>query len=150
MLQHEFVQFHKTHTDTGLSIEEIVAAANSPEDTSLNPYITGDSQNNNDSTTGRRNRPLQSICMTGSIRRHNAFLNYQQFERSVTTLLATLLCNSDLSELLKELESEMIKEAARRPSEHALSLPNTNPTMLQVVSMFRLKEMLKERNQDEW
>jgi serine/threonine protein kinase len=153
MLQHEFVKFHKSPCDTGLSIEEIVAAANASEDICLNPYATEDSQNCNDSTSARRSRPLQSISMTGSIRRHNAFLNYQQFERSVTTLLATLLCNSDLSEFLKELDSEIVKEAAtdiRRLSEDSLGLTNSNPTMLQVVSIFRIREMLKERNQIEW
>jgi serine/threonine protein kinase len=130
MLQHEFVQFHLQQEDAGLSIDDIaaVAAAVGPE--------PGDDEN----TTGRRGRPLQSIHLRESVRRHTAFLNYQQFERSVTTLLATLLMKQDLVTLIQKVDAA--KDADGVSDEK-------NPSKLKVVPISKLREILQEMKQDQ-
>jgi serine/threonine protein kinase len=54
----------------------------------------------NVTNTMRRNN---SISLFGSVIRHNLFLDFQRYELSVTTLLATLLSKSDLEQLLQLL-----------------------------------------------
>ena len=131
LLSHEFVQFHKKHDEAGLSIDDIVAAA------AASPV---DSVSDNENTTGRRGRPLASIKLRESVRRHNAFLSYQQFERSVTTLLAALLNKTDLGALVAKLEMEMKQEETS----------GAKPTKLQVVPINRLKQILTDMKQVEW
>lgn len=146
LLQHEFVQFHKTHAEEGLSIDDIVAAA---AEAPMNAVSGAD-----DSTAGKLPRPLRSIALKGSIVRHHAFLNYQQFERSVTTLLATLLSKTDLNALLQKMDLDIaqgkLKSDSDRNDNGAKGESASVPTKLQVIPISRLKEMLQEMKQEEW
>jgi calcium-dependent protein kinase len=144
MLSHDFVQFHKTHSDQGLSLDDVVAAASVAVTTM---------EINDDSAAGTTGRPLQSISLRGSVRRHSVFLNYQQFERSVTTLLATLVSKKDLSILIQTLELDMkqdVNENGNINSNNSATPSVNKPTKLQVITISRLKELLKEMKQDEW
>jgi len=52
----------------------------------------------------------QSIVLTGTAQRHNLMLGYQKFERSLTTLLATMLQQEELQrlvELLTQAQNEL-------------------------------------------
>jgi predicted dehydrogenase len=46
--------------------------------------------------------------LTSSVQRHGMFLDYQKFERSVTTLLVTLLTNKDFDALLEDSDVELV------------------------------------------
>jgi serine/threonine protein kinase len=146
LLEHEFAQFHKTHAEEGISIDDIVAAAaGSPP-----PATSGAEED----TTERRGRPLLSISLTGSIVRHHVFLNYQQFERSVTTLLATLLSKTELEALLQKIDVDLAQcktnNGSDRKSGGAQGESARAPKKLQVIAISRLKELLEETNQDGW
>jgi calcium-dependent protein kinase len=93
----EFVSFHtqahpemdQPHEETGLSLEQIADEAMAGQmttnyDTSLTPNL---------SNTSRRTN-MTSVLLSGSVRRHTSYLGYQKFERSITTLLATIF-NTD-------------------------------------------------------
>jgi len=104
-LDSEFVQFHRhleERQDTvGLSVEDISSAA-----------VAGDGD------TGSR---TASILLAGSVDRHGAVLNFKRFERSLTTVLATMLPGDDLDIFLK-LVGDHIDQAAKTaedPSGHS-------------------------------
>ena len=84
MLNHEFVQFHKT-------VEGPVTTAK--------PLVSG------------KMSRTASISLVGSVERHAVFLGYQKFERGLTTALATLLSKEELGELLRLVDKHM-EEAA--------------------------------------
>ena len=102
LLKGEFPQFHLHHAENDqgsgtISIHDVVAeAARESED--------GNSQLQRPSL----NR-TKSVLLEGSVNRHSEYLGYQRFERSVTTLLATMLpkeaCHR-LLVLLKEHHKE--------------------------------------------
>ena len=77
------------------------------------------------------------------------FLDYQTFERSVTTLLATLLVKADFDSLLDKLEKHhagQFEEQVEVEAGHGrpvLKLQN-----LQVILMNELYEILREMKQD--
>jgi hypothetical protein len=76
-------------------------------------------------------------------------LNYQQFERQVTTLLATLLNRQDLEEFFKSLDSAL-GDDTERGSETVGSKATDKPTKLQVIEVSKLKKILNDLNQDKW
>mmetsp|Transcript_19415 Transcript_19415/g.27445 ORF Transcript_19415/g.27445 Transcript_19415/m.27445 type:complete len:654 (+) Transcript_19415:248-2209(+) len=150
MLQHEFVQFHKDHAaeDGGaISIDDIAAMAAAGD----NKSPAGSMKNGSMSRMSR----TSSIKIIGSVHRHAQFLGYQKFERSVTTLLATLLSKSEFVELLKKLK-EYIKSSGDEsvPSVETALADNaekkddvkiqSNEHKLSVIPMNELKAMLKD------
>lgn len=116
LLNHEFVAFHQ-HLETGdlvssvgLSVEEIAAAA-----------AAGPEFAENVSGTSRANRTT-SMSVRGSVNRHNLFLGFKRFERSLTALLATMLSKKELQTLVNILlerygamEQEQAKAADALP-----------------------------------
>ena len=78
MLSHPFVTFHKD-----LAKEAQDGGVEAP--TCLSPF------------------KRQSFMLAGTAERHNAILGYQKVERSLTTLLATMLQQSDLQKLVELL-----------------------------------------------
>jgi serine/threonine protein kinase len=77
--------------DFQLSLEQISATAAGATD----PGISG--------TTGR----TASVSIRGSVGRHNIFLNFKKYERSLTTLLATMLSKTELNQLLELLKERI-------------------------------------------
>jgi serine/threonine protein kinase len=97
LLDHEFVAFHQhlengdLVSSVGLSVEEIAAAAAAgPEFADI---VSG---------TSRTNRTT-SMSLRGSVDRHNLFLGFKRFERSLTALLATMLSKKELQTLVNIL-----------------------------------------------
>ena len=50
---------------------------------------------------------VEKSNIIGSVGRHALFLDYQKFERSLTTLLATMLSKSELLIFVKTVQSEI-------------------------------------------
>ena len=93
MIKSEFVQFHREHEEGNmLSLDEVAAVAAS---TALPP--AGGSKNGTFRTT--------SISLKGSVDRHNLFLGFKKYERSLTALLATMLSKKELQKLIEILRT---------------------------------------------
>ena len=58
-------------------------------------------------------RKTQSVLLEGSVSRHNIYLGYQKFERSVTTILATMLSKETCTRLLLLLRGEEQQQQLR-------------------------------------
>jgi hypothetical protein len=106
----------------------------------------------------------QSIRLSGSVQRHTLMLGYQKFERSVTTLLATMLDRNEYDHLLelldarkKAAESEASQaaalnepEGANRATKSSAAGPTdesnetVNRERLDIMPMHVLKMMIKE------
>lgn len=95
----------------------------------------------------------------GSVGRHSLFLDYQKFERCLTTLLATMLTKSELIIFLKTIQnkSNVEQKAAAEEgeqdekNEESIS-PNeakTKSQSLDVVDIHRVMEVLKESEKDQ-
>ena len=88
----------------------------------------------------------KSVLLEGSVNRHNAYLGYQKFERSVTTVLATMLTKEQARQLLTLLEEESKKESTKNgnafgeASEEPLNI-KTNKEKLQVVTIATLLDL---------
>jgi serine/threonine protein kinase len=94
MIKSEFVQFHKEHEECGmLSLEEVAAAAAAQS-----------------TTTKPSSLRTTSISLKGSVDRHNLFLGFKKYERSLTALLATMLTKKELQNLIDRLQ-EFVKNA---------------------------------------
>eukprot|EP00977_Amphora_coffeiformis_P008034 scaffold1803_cov92-Amphora_coffeaeformis.AAC.57 len=95
MIKSEFVQFHREHEEGNLlSLDEVAAVAAS---TAL--PSPGASKNGTMRTT--------SISLKGSVDRHNLFLGFKKYERSLTALLATMLSKKELQTLIEILRTRV-------------------------------------------
>lgn len=95
MIKSEFVQFHKEHEEGNLlSLDEVAAVA-----ASTAAPIPGASKNGTQRTT--------SVSIKGSVDRHNLFLGFKKYERSLTTLLATMLSKKELQHLIEILRTRV-------------------------------------------
>jgi serine/threonine protein kinase len=154
MLSHEFVTFHMDldNEEDGISIEAIAAAA------------AAAGEKNQEQSLSKKMGRSQSIRLSGSVQRHTLMLGYQKFERSVTTLLATMLDRNDYDRLLELLENR--KKAAENEAGRAATLiesdgtnhatasggagpteescENVNRERLDIIPMHILKSMIKE------
>jgi serine/threonine protein kinase len=81
--------------DFQLSLEQISATAAGATDPGMNGTSNG--------TSGR----TASVSIRGSVRHHNIFLGFKKYERSLTTLLATLLSKTELNQLLELLKERI-------------------------------------------
>jgi calcium-dependent protein kinase len=97
LLCNEFVQFHENYE--GMSLDQVAAAAVAITEKEQAP----DGGRENNSTRKR----TTSLSVKGSVGRHNLFLGFKKFERSLTTLLATLLSKGELATLLAMLKSRL-------------------------------------------
>jgi serine/threonine protein kinase len=149
LLNHEFVTFHKSLTDEpGISLEEVSSAA-AKNPTVMTSLGTG--------SIGR----TANVSLKGSVVRHNLFLGFKKFERSVTTLLAAMLSKQELQQLLQILK-QRDQAAAAKASETLMVEAvdfvkaldeekgdtggdgKTNEQKLAVIRMSELKTILRE------
>lgn len=144
LMNGEFAQFHIQHgSQEGngtISIHDITAeAANGKTD----------AQEQSISTKAR----TMSVLLEGSVLRHNAYLGYQKFERSVTTVLATMLTKDHARQLLTLIEAESKKGSTSKNGNafeneeaievNASGLPlRTNKEKLQVLTIANLLDVL--------
>jgi serine/threonine protein kinase len=111
MLNHEFVQFHL----------DLLKEQDGGELASEQPVPT---------STGRTRR--MSLSVRGSVRRHTLFFDYLKYERSSTTIMATLLSKDELRKMIWILnpDEEHVKRSEEGPK-------------LQVILISELKAILK-------
>ncbi|KAL7549103.1 hypothetical protein ACHAWF_012375 [Thalassiosira exigua] len=110
LMKCEFPQFHIHHEPEGdksggpISIHDIAAEAAGEHRDNVPDMLDH---------SGSRRRTM-SVVLEGSVKRHNAYLGYQKFERSVTALLATMLSKDTSKELVLLLrEQHRAQEEAR-------------------------------------
>ena len=146
LMNGEFAQFHIQHgsqENNGTTISILDVAAEAAGGTS------GANEQPETPTTAR----TKSVLLEGSVYRHNAYLGYQKFERSVTTVLATMLTKGHAAQLLALLEEESKKASTMNgsafgeanditASSHALM--KTNKEKLQVVTIASLLDTLAD------
>lgn len=158
LMKGEFSQFHFLHSKDGgntaqnnkpgtISIHEIAAEAAGEH---------GDTVPEMANPSGTHGRTV-SVSLEGSVSRHNAYLGYQKFERSVTTLLATMLSKDICARFLFLLKEQHQKvEGEKNNPAAAQDLSNgrqSNTEKLQVVTikvlLFILTKMKMEENVNE-
>jgi serine/threonine protein kinase len=134
MIKSEFVQFHKKYEESGvLSLDEVAAAAASKTTTSKPSSVR---------TT--------SFSLKGSVDRHNLFLGFKKYERSLTTLLATMLSKKELQALIDRLQAyvknpgkENDMSTAAALSEEGKDHAKDSQQQLSVIMISDLKAILK-------
>lgn len=105
----------------------------------------------------------------GSVGRHSLFLDYQKFERSLTTLLATMLSKMELLGFVNTVQSEAQQQQLEKKPEIPLEIPTKtgddstngqeeetkeeatedNSKSLDIVTVVRVVEILKESGNDQ-
>lgn len=115
LLKYEFVQFHKA----AFSIDQIAMQAQSGPGTG---------------------KQRMSVSIKGSVSRHTIMLDYQKYQRSLTTLLATLLDKKELVTFIATVEDAIEDKLEASP---ALGMK------LEVIKINALKELLKEHKHDQ-
>lgn len=148
LLGHEFVQFYKSYENNGsLSVLENVIVQDSSS--SLAPPPPLPSTTGGDGST--KNNPTKSMRLTSSVKRHTLFLDYQRLERSVTTLLATLLSKQDFNVLLEKLQQRTSQEEELNVMDaSSKSMEVVKPKTLNIIPISELKTILQEMNQTKW
>lgn len=138
LMKGEFSQFHIHHEEAGggkpgtISIHEVAAEA-AGEHAITTPEI--------DNFSG--SKKTISVVLEGSVSRHNAYLEYQQFERSVTTLLATMLSKDTCQRLIVLLREQHQKvEGMKDVGNTEKSQGRSNSAKLQVVTIKVLLKLL--------
>ena len=106
MIKSEFVMFHKEHEENNmLSLDEVAAvAAAKPPSMKAGTAVR---------TT--------SISLKGSVDRHNLFLGFKKFERSLTALLATMLSKKELYNLIDILRDRVNTSRDAEPQQQSLA-----------------------------
>mmetsp|Transcript_12649 Transcript_12649/g.19156 ORF Transcript_12649/g.19156 Transcript_12649/m.19156 type:complete len:617 (-) Transcript_12649:97-1947(-) len=122
----EFVNFHKEHY-----VEE-EDDDNEDEDgnvISLNEVLLDASKR------------TRSFLIEGSVTRHTTMLLYTQFERAVTSLLASVLIKSDLKALLDEID--VVIDSNEADGVDGTEEKKTNRKRLQIIKIGKLRDILK-------
>lgn len=113
---------------------------------------------------------VHNANIVGSVGRHNLFLDYQKYERSLTTLLATMLTKAELSLFVKTVKSEIEQQKLdgaknveinvdeflgndkkeKAPFQESKEEPDEDKNKnLDIVTVKRVLEMLKEGGNDQ-
>ncbi len=98
------------------------------------------------------NSRTKSFLIEGSVTRHTKMLLYTQFERSVTSLLATVLIKSELRDLLNEIDKVIDlhgKDELEDEAEDGAEEKKTNRKRLQIIKIGELREILKDLKFDD-
>lgn len=128
LLEFEFTKFHQQPVEEEmLSFEQVAAAAASAS------LPSGESS---------RTRRQGNISVHGSVFRHNMFLGFKKFERSLTALLAALLSKKELDALVTKLKDRAIQQNSSAPEGPTLSEGFNK--QLAVIPMEELKALIKE------
>lgn len=136
----EFVNFHKQigeSSDIGLSLDDVLKDAS-----------YGHKNPTESSVSGKGGRTA-SILIEGSVHQHNRFLRYDQFERSLTTLIATKLNQNDLEALLSAIDQFIgnIEEVNGKDNKSPVNDEViANKKRLQIIKVEVLKTLLEKRS----
>lgn len=82
-----------------------------------------------------------SFIIKGLSNRHATMLDYARYERSISTLLATMLTTKQLSRLLREIDSH-IEESSLDDKTHEQNKLLANKKLLQIITMETLCSIL--------
>lgn len=143
ILEHcEFVKFHKEHADEEEA--ELAKLANTNNDDnvgiSLNQVFT-------DAVSMKKTK---SMLIEGSVTRHTAMLKYGQFERSVTSLLASVLVKYELKALLNKIDQVMDSNHTNNENQTNMKGQEmTSRKRLQIIKIAELRVILKELRYDD-
>lgn len=169
LMQCEFAQFHMHHHEEQqqhkqqqkqrpgiISITEVAneAAGGGGDDDGGGMAEDHLPEMANSSKSG--SRKTQSVLLEGSVSRHNTYLGYQKFERSVTTILATMLSKETCTKLLLLLRGQQQSQEGTISGNISANLAadgnngnfntiegsTTSPRKLQVVTLEVLLEVL--------
>jgi calcium/calmodulin-dependent protein kinase I len=109
VLECDFVQFHKqlaAQDSAGavpLSLDEVASAAASASEPAVSFAGSVKGGSAPSPSVGGGGRGTTSMRLKGSVRKHSIFLDFKNFERSLTAVLATMLSKRELDELVKIL-----------------------------------------------
>jgi len=147
LMKHEFVQFHKlsnlpiddaedkdvneAEEEEGLELNDILAAAGGDGTVKFSADV---SEPSNKYSKIKSYKNLTSRSLRGSVQRHSMYANWAKFERSVTTLLATVLSQEEYEELIIKLEEWNAQQVAGEE----------NGKNLKVIKMKELKALLRD------
>ena len=139
LLTHEFVQFHKA----AFSVEQIAMEAQADHVMAL-PDIT---KNYSMART-------TSVSLRGSVGRHSQFLDYQKYQRSLTTLMATLLNKKEFTELMAVIGKFLSATAdGETKHEEPATTQNTQDAdvekRLEIMHIRELKSLLKKEKHEQ-
>eukprot|EP00984_Skeletonema_dohrnii_P002727 scaffold945_cov103-Skeletonema_dohrnii-CCMP3373.AAC.2 len=131
LMSGEFAQFHIQHEDN--TTEAVSGGTSGAQEQPATPSRT------------------KSVLLEGSVGRHSAYLGYQKFERSVTTVLATMLTKEHARRLVTLLEEESKKESSTKGGNSFGEAPEgpveadlkSNKEKLQVVTISSLLGVLE-------
>lgn len=91
-----------------------------------------------------------STIVAGATFRHIQMREYQQFERTISTLLATVLSRSLLRKVLKSIDALIAASPEDHFEESAMRLEATaNKERLQVITVQELYSVLMDLGQEE-
>lgn len=138
LMKSEFSQFHIRHkeVDQGqnpgtISIHAIVAEAAGEQAVNVPEMKKFGSTN------------TVSVVLEGSVSRHNVYLEYQKFERSITTLLATMLSKDTCKRLIVLLREQNTVDVTHGvDSRDKKPQVKSNSAKLQVVKVKVLLKLL--------
>ena len=160
LLQCEMAQFHIQHATQKksnggrISITEIVsdAAAAAGYDDNIIDRRDDDGESEfmallSSPSSSMKPKRTMSVVFEGSVNRHNVYLGYQKFERSVTTVLATMLARDTCQQLLLLLQERHVATTNGRHNsstelDTTTSSHVTTNEKLQVVPIKTLLELL--------
>jgi hypothetical protein len=147
LLQHEFVQFHT----------KLLHDANPPPNLDIS-HVVAESLTTPTTTSETASEPTKSMRLTSSVQRHSMFMDFKKFERSVTTLLATLLSKQELNLLLQKLESGRTNQEQKKEKDIQVSSGHDDDDddvakvskKLNIIPISELETMLEEMKQTKW
>mmetsp|Transcript_9539 Transcript_9539/g.13522 ORF Transcript_9539/g.13522 Transcript_9539/m.13522 type:complete len:669 (+) Transcript_9539:125-2131(+) len=139
ILKCDFVNFYHTHEQK---------LSDSSKETSVSP-ITANLEEEKSLIYQLRRKG--SMLIKGIINNHTAYLKYEKFERSVTTLLATILSKEQLSKLIEEVDNYIDIHHSHHPKEDAFQTdPNQSSIeenkQLRIKRTKRVEEMENKKN----
>jgi len=158
LLQCEMAQFHIQHATQKksnggrISITEIVSDAAAAAGYDDNIIDRRDDDGESEfmallSSPSSMPKRTMSVIFEGSVNRHNVYLGYQKFERSVTTVLATMLARDTCQQLLLLLQERHVattngRHISSTELDTTTSSHVTTNEKLQVVPIKTLLELL--------
>lgn len=128
LLQGEFVQFHINHAEN-----DTESTGDDDDDCVV--------ESTDDLPPRRSIARTKSVLLEGAVGRHSSFLGYQSFERSLTTLLATMLPKDQCKKLVTTLRSHH----QSNPEENGESTAvKNNASKLQVIPVIKMVKIIEE------
>jgi len=124
LLQYEFVQFQK-------EMENIFLIPNVSIDSTMN------ASGRETSYSGRKGNLIKNVSLDMSVRRHSLYMDYKRFEKSVASILATMLPGPVFEQLIINLKTK---------SENGKETTDVGLRLLQALTISKVKDVLKEMN----